>query len=331
MNAFAQQLGIDQNVFRVLVGLVAAMVIGTIVRLTLLRGRDAVTRRKKIGSLLAWWVMVVIFSIASIAGPTAGVVVIGIISFFGLREFLEITEPRFHEQVLRPLALVVLPVHFFFTWQRWHEPFWIFIPAIVFLLVPIRLILDGHTEGFIEKASSVTWGLFLIVYNFSHAALLLTLPAEVNPSGGVVGLFLFLVILTEVNDIAQALWGRKFGRHKVVPSISPNKSWEGLLLGFATTVIVAVLLAPLLTPFSGNLEPGWNWRGAGDVLWPMLAGLLIAIGGFFGDLNMSAVKRDLGIKDAGHLIPGQGGILDRIDSLTFTAPLFFYFVFFLYL
>lgn len=330
MDKLAQHLGIDQNVFLVLSGLIAAMVVGTIVRLTLLRGRDPETRRKKIGSLLAWWVMALIFAIASVLGPTAGVIVIGIISLCGLREFLDITEPRFHEQILRPLALIVLPIHFLFIWQHWYEPFWMFIPAIVFLLVPIRLILDGHTEGFIEKASSVIWGLFLIVYNFSHAALLLTLPEEINPSGGAVGLFLFLVILTEVNDIAQALWGRKFGRHKVVPSISPNKSWEGLLLGFATTILIAVLLAPLLTPFAGDAESGWSWRGPGDVLWPMLAGLLIAVGGFFGDLNMSAVKRDLGIKDAGHLIPGQGGILDRIDSLTYTAPLFFYFVFFLY-
>ena len=330
MNAISQQLGIDPNVFRVLIGLLSAMVIGSVVRLTLLRGRDPETRRKKIGSLVAWWVMTLVFSITAVLGAKAGVIVIGAISLFGLREFLKITEPRFHEKILQPLAMIVVPLHFLFIWQRWYEPFWMFIPAIVFLLVPIRLILDGHTEGFIEKASSLTWGLFLIVYNFSHAALLLSLPEDLNPSGGVVGLFLFLVILTEVNDIAQALWGRKFGHHKVVPTISPNKSWEGLLLGMATTILIAVVLAPLLTPFTGSGDMGGNWQGPSDLVRPILAGLLIAVGGFFGDLNMSSVKRDLGIKDAGHLIPGQGGILDRIDSLTFTAPLFFYFVYFLY-
>jgi phosphatidate cytidylyltransferase len=194
----------------------------------------------------------------------------------------------------------------------------------------VKLILTGQTEGYIQKASSLTWGLILTVYGFSHAALLLTLPEEINPAGGSVGLFLYLVILTELNDIAQALWGRKFGRHKVVPAVSPGKSWEGLLLGMLTTVVTAILLSPLLTPLSGNAETLRDLTLNSDLIWPSLAGLLIAVGGFFGDLNMSAVKRDLGIKDAGHLIPGQGGILDRIDSLTYTAPLFFYFIYFLY-
>jgi len=330
MTSLAQTLGVQIGVLQVLVGLVAALVAGTVIRLTLLRGQDAETRRRKIGSLIAWWILAVVFGVASLLGPVAGIILIGMISGLGLREFLQITDDRFHEKPLRVVAYLALPVHYLFILLHCYEAFWMFIPAVVFLLLPLKLILTGQTEGYIQKASTVTWGLILTVYAFSHAALLLTFSETINPAGGAVGLFLYLVILTELNDIAQALWGRKFGRHKVIPSVSPGKSWEGLLLGILTTVIAAILLSPLLTPLSGEVNSLQDLTRGTSLLRPSLAGLLIATGGFFGDLNMSAVKRDLGIKDAGHLIPGQGGVLDRIDSLTYTAPLFFYYIYFLY-
>ena len=144
----------------------------------------------------------------------------------------------------------------------------------------------------------------------------LALPETSNPVAGNAGWIVYLVLLTECNDIAQALWGRQLGRHKVTPHVSPNKTWEGLLLGIFTTILLAIALAPLLTslPF----------------VWSALAGALIGVSGFFGDITMSAVKRDVGIKDSSTLLPGQGGMLDRIDSLMFTAPVMFYFVYWLF-
>jgi phosphatidate cytidylyltransferase len=129
-------------------------------------------------------------------------------------------------------------------------------------------------------------------------------------------LVLYLVFLTQFNDVAQFLFGKSFGRHKVVPKVSPGKTWEGLLGGVATTVTLAVVLAPWLTPL----------RRAESVA----AGVMIGLGGFLGDIVISALKRDLGIKDSGSLLPGHGGILDRIDSLTYTAPLFFHYVYYLH-
>ncbi|MER2529688.1 MAG: phosphatidate cytidylyltransferase, partial [Candidatus Competibacter denitrificans] len=105
-------------------------------------------------------------------------------------------------------------------------------------------------------------------------------------------------------------------KHKISPTVSPNKTVEGFVGGAMTTLLLSALLAPWLTPF-----------GLRDAL---LAGALIAVAGFFGDLSLSALKRDLGIKDSGRLLPGHGGILDRIDSLTYTAPLFFHFSRYLY-
>ena len=131
-----------------------------------------------------------------------------------------------------------------------------------------------------------------------------------------VGLVLFLVALTELNDIAQYVWGKTLGKRKVVPEVSPNKSWAGLIGGIGTTTFIATVLGCILTPMS--------------ITHSAIAGLLISTSGFFGDICISAVKRDIGIKDTGSMLPGHGGILDRVDSLTFTAPLFFHFVRYFY-
>jgi phosphatidate cytidylyltransferase len=132
-----------------------------------------------------------------------------------------------------------------------------------------------------------------------------------NAVAGGAGLLFFLVFITQFNDVAQFTWGKLFGKHKISPSVSPKKTWEGFLGGVATSIVLAALIGPQLTPM--------------DAAWSAFAGGLISVSGFLGDITESAVKRDLGVKDAGALIPGHGGILDRIDSLTYAAPIFTHF------
>ncbi|MBC9974373.1 phosphatidate cytidylyltransferase, partial [Escherichia coli] len=156
----------------------------------------------------------------------------------------------------------------------------------------------------------IFWGWIMTVFALSHAAWLLMFPS-MNIQGGAL-LVLFLLALTESNDIAQYLWGKSCGRRKVVPKVSPGKTLEGLMGGVITIMIASLIIGPLLTPL--------------NTLQALLAGLLIGISGFCGDVVMSAIKRDIGVKDSGKLLPGHGGLLDRIDSLIFTAPVFFYFI-----
>ena len=125
------------------------------------------------------------------------------------------------------------------------------------------------------------------------------------------GLVFFLVLLTELNDVAQYVWGKLIGKAKVVPQLSPGKTWGGLIGGVATTALIALGLGPFLTEFSPQQA--------------LAGGILIGTVGFVGDLNVSALKRYLQIKDSGQMLPGHGGVLDRIDSLIFTAPALFYF------
>ena len=125
-----------------------------------------------------------------------------------------------------------------------------------------------------------------------------------------------MCIRDRFNDVCQYVWGKSFGKHKIVPKVSPNKTWEGFIGGAATIIFTSYFVAPYLTPLT-------SVQG-------LVAGMIIAFSGFIGDLVISSVKRDLQIKDTGQFIPGHGGILDRIDSLMFTAPLFFHYIYYLY-
>jgi len=107
-----------------------------------------------------------------------------------------------------------------------------------------------------------------------------------------------------------------FRRHRVVPLVDRRKTWSGFLGGVGTTLALAVLAGPYLTP----MDYGQSF----------VAGLLIGIGGFAGDLCMAAVKRDLHVSESGFFLPGHGGVLDRLNSLTYTAPLFFHYVYWLF-
>jgi phosphatidate cytidylyltransferase len=172
--------------------------------------------------------------------------------------------------------------------------------------------LRGETQGFLRAVGTLSWGLMMTVFTLSHMALLLVAGDAVNPVAGGLGLLFFLVMLCQFNDVAQFTWGMLFGRHKVTPTVSPKKTWEGLIGGIATTTLAAALIGPYLTPMD------WQWSA--------VAVLVIGVSGFLGDIAMSAMKRDLGVKDASGLIPGHGGILDRVDSLTYAAPIFTHFL-----
>jgi phosphatidate cytidylyltransferase len=213
-------------------------------------------------------------------------------------------------------AYLAIPIQYIFVADSWYGMFIVFIPVWVFFLLPFRLILAGQTDGFLTSVTAISWGLMITVFAISHAAMLIRFPVTPANAAGGAGLILFLTILNQGNDVAQYIWGKLFGKHKILPSVSPKKTWEGFIGGLATTIIGAVILAPFLTPFS--------------TLFAILFGAVIGITGFIGDVTFSALKRDMGIKDTGSLIPGHGGILDRIDSLSLTAPLFFHMVRYFY-
>ncbi|MBK8183992.1 MAG: phosphatidate cytidylyltransferase [Candidatus Competibacteraceae bacterium] len=263
-----------------------------------------------------WWMIVALSSLALVLSRTTALVFFGAISFLALKEYLTLIPTRKSDRRVLFWAYLSIPMQYYWIGIEWYGMFIIFIPVYLFLLLPVAMVLIGDTQGFLRAAGTLHWGLMSMVFSLSHLAFLLVLPQGQYPQISGLGLVLFLLLLTELNDVAQFCWGKLFGKHRISPTVSPNKTVEGAVGGMLTTLALSVLLAPWLTPF-----------GMRDALF---AGALIGVAGFFGDLSLSALKRDLGIKDSGNLLPGHGGILDRVDSLTYTAPLFFHFTRYLY-
>ena len=274
--------------------------------------RDFTELRQRIRS---WWLMVGVFALAILLSPGVSVAFFGVVSFLALKEYFSIIPTRRADRRVLFWAYLAIPVQYYWVYSGWYGMFIVFIPVYLFLFLPFRMVLIGETRDFLRAAGTLHWGVMTLVFSISHAAMLLRLPAADTPAGGA-GLLLFLVFLTQANDIAQYIWGKRFGRHRIAPRVSPNKTWEGFAGGLATTTLLALLLGPWLTPMDRPMAA--------------LAGAMIGAAGFIGDVTISALKRDIGVKDAGSLLPGHGGVMDRIDSLTFTAPLFFHFVYYFY-
>lgn len=263
-----------------------------------------------------WWYIIFFFFGALLTSRGVAIVFFALVSYLAFKEFVTLIPTRRADHRVLFWAYCSIPFQYFWAYIEWYGMFIVFMPVYLFLLLPVRMVLNGQTEGFLKAAGTLQWGLMTSVFSLSHIAYLLVLPDGLVSEPVGVGLVLYLVALTELNDIAQYVWGKKLGKRKVVPQVSPNKSWAGLLGGMGTTTLLAYLLSGLLTP----LTP----------VHALLVGLLISVAGFFGDICISAVKRDIGIKDTGTMLPGHGGILDRVDSLTFTAPLFLHFMRYFY-
>ncbi|MEK9660487.1 MAG: phosphatidate cytidylyltransferase [Alphaproteobacteria bacterium] len=305
-------------VWQALLGIYALLIGATAIvrRLDRSGSQAAGTGRELALRVRSWWFIVTIFAVAMLLSPTTSAIFLAFVAYLALKEYFSLVPTRRIDREVLLWVYLAIPLQFYWAHSGWYGMFIIFIPVWMFLLLPAVMVLRGVTDGFLRAIGTLSWGLMITVFTLSHLAFLLTRGDAVNPGAGGAGLLLFLVFATQFNDVAQFVWGRTLGRRKVTPSVSPNKTWEGLIGGIATTTLLAALVGPWLTMM--------------DAATSALAGAMVALAGFLGDVTISAVKRDLKVKDSGGLIPGHGGILDRVDSLTYAAPVFFHFVTYFY-
>ena len=297
-----------------LAGVLALLVLGAAAGLILplvKPGKDYREMRQRVWS---WWVMAALIAGALTAGWQATLVLFAVISFLALREFLSLAPVRREDRLIILLAYLAIIPSYALLFANRYGIYLVFIPVWAFLIVPFLMACIGQTRAYLTTAATFHWGLMTCVFNLGFAAYLSRAPRLEAPEAGGAGLVFFLLLTTEFNDVAQFVWGKLAGRHKIIPKVSPNKTWEGFLGGWATTAALIWVLGPWFTPLRGLA----------------LATLAFALplAGFAGDVTMSAVKRDIGVKDTSRLIPGHGGVLDRADSLTFAAPLFFHLLLF---
>jgi len=265
----------------------------------------------------AWWVMVIVFAGALALGRIAVVVLFGVLSLLALREFVTLAPTRRADhRALFWAFFVITPVHYYFVGAEWYGMFVLLIPVYAFLFLPVRAALAGDCEHFLERAAKIQWGLMACVYCMSYAPAVLGLELRMKATDAVrattnIKLLVFLVAVVQLSDVFQYIWGKLLGHRKIAPTVSPGKTWEGFIGGVLTATALGAALW-WATPFTPPQAAAIS--------------LALALAGFAGGLVMSAIKRDSGVKDYGALIEGHGGVMDRLDSLCFAAPVFFHIV-----
>lgn len=294
-------------------GVLALLVVSSAIGGVLKRRARSDTTRATVENLVtrikAWWFMCGIFAITLAVGRIGSLVLFGLLSFLALREFITLTRTRRADhRTLFWAFFVFTPLQYWLVGVQWYGMFALLIPVYAFLFVAARVAAAGDTQRFLERAAEIHFGLMLCVFCVSHAPALLMLEIP-GYEGRNASLLMFLVLVAQMSDVLQYVWGKLAGRHHIAPTVSPNKTVEGFVGGVGTAVLIGTGLW-WATPFSPLQAAGMSTA--------------IALMGFFGGLVMSAVKRDRGVKDFGTVIEGHGGILDRIDSVCFAAPVFFH-------
>jgi len=305
--------------------------------------RIAAVRRAKgyqelIERTKTWYWMVGVFLVAMTFHRGVSFASLAFLSFLALKEYfslLPMYRPdaggrvllRRHDRKAILLSYVTIPAMFYLAYATWYNLYIILVPVYLAILIPMLLVLENQSENFIVSASVILWGTILFVFLLGHSAFLINLDAF---------LLFYAILLTEARDVVVYVFGKSMAPLiakypdnpvlrlydvKIAPQISPKKN-----VGSALLALVAIMLLSLgYRPFMPDFP-----LGSMSVEVSLLLGAMIGVMGLIGDLVGSALKRDLGIKDSGSVLPGHGGIIDRVGSLCFTLPLVFHVCYFLY-
>jgi len=271
-----------------------------------LRPSESVDKLKLITR--SWWFMALGITVVIIAPPIFGTILIAYVSFVALREMFSISGYRESDRPALFSAYFAIPIQYYLAYKMYYIEFICFIPVVMFIAIPLILVLTGRTTRIGRSMCFIPTELMLTVYMISHIVLLYNVEVPgFQASGG--GLILYLLALTSFNDVFQYIWGKLLGKRRIIPRVSPNKTWAGFIGGILTTAGLAALIR-FLTPLT--------------LIEALIMGFCLGVMGFMGDAVMSAIKRDLELKDTDDLIPGHGGAMDRLDSIVITAPVFYY-------
>lgn len=302
----------SEQIWTLFLGVVAVLVVATIAGLVLKWRKGSSDSVSNFNTrTAAWWVMVAAIGFAFIFGKAGLILLFAALSAIALYEFLILTSGRRADALATAAAfLVVLPVQYYLLWVDWYGLFSVFIPVYAFLLLPVLAVMRGETSQFLGRVAELQWGVMIAVFCLSHvpAFMVIGIPGY---EGRNILLIAFLLLVVQSSDVMQYIWGKLMGRHKIAPSLSPSKTIEGFFGGVASATVLGACLW-WITPFT--------------IVQSAILALVINLMGFLGGLVMSAIKRDRGVKDWGYIVKGHGGVLDRLDSVVFSAPVFFHIV-----
>ena len=319
----------DPALYWTIFAIFACLIAGSTIRFVALRNIEEKKRRQRLASLRTWWMLATLVSAGLLAGRLGICLLLTAASCIAWFEITRMFGARSEDRLAIRAGYGLIVINYLLILLGAASLFPVFLPVGSLIALAVLLLIKDESKGYIRSAGALLWGMLFLGYGVSHAALIMILPASSAGPLGPAGWFLFLVILTETDDIFQAIIGQLFGmhkRHRISPTISPNKTWEGFFGGMLVIVVLAPIIAPWLTTLGQQAGPFGLPEPLRPFVAPMFAAILISFSGFFGDINMSAIKRDSGVKDSSNLLPGMGGVIDRVDSLTMTAPVFVYFI-----
>lgn len=295
--------------FGVICLLIALTTLGEILRSRLGPGQSNPVVETFMMRVHSWWALVAALSLAVLSGKIGVILLFAFASFAALREYLTLAYKRQADHLSFAIAVfAILPLQYLFVGLGWTGLFTVFIPVYAFLLLPIVSALRGDSSQFLARVSEAQWGLMICVFCISHVPALVTYDMPGAAQDRSILLIVFFIMVVQLGDLFEYYAGRQFGRRRIAPKLSP-KTVEGIVTGVVAAALIGALLS-WITPFG-------VWGAA------FMAGIA-SLTGLFGSLVFAAIKRDKGVKDWSHLIPGHGGFLDQLDSVIFAAPVFYH-------
>jgi phosphatidate cytidylyltransferase len=307
----------------ILVALAIASIVGQYLRRQTSETLNPAMIRRFSQRVNTWWLMSAILSFSIAIHSIGTVILFALVSFWALREFITMAPTRRGDHralfwaliFFTPLQYVLIGLERL-KWMPsldYYGLYSIMIPVYATIFVPARIALAGDHKRFLERSAKITSGLLICVYALSHAPALINLKLATSDGipwkGSPLGLFFFFVLLSQLSEIFQWTWGQVVGHRMIASEVSTSRTWEGFIGGTLSLGIVGAALW-WVTPFT-------IWEAA-------CMSMVIGVMGMFGSMTMSAIKRDRGITDYGTLVSGHAGILDRIDTLCFAAPIFYH-------
>jgi phosphatidate cytidylyltransferase len=281
---------------------------------------------------ISWWWLVAIFMIAATTHKLILFCFLGFLCFFALREYFSLMAgykpaampgEAASDNLLKFICYFAILVSGYLAYIKCYGLYIILMPVYAFLLIPIIFVLQNTTYGAIRSLGLISIGLMFFVFNLGHSFFMVNLGVSV---------LAYCFLLTEARDVLAYFTGKtlellyeknqqnyilKVLNLKVAEKINARKTWGAGLIAAGLISGLSLLFVPLLPEFP---------KGKLTYSFAAVLGLSIGIFGFFGDLVFSMIKRDIGVKDAGSILPGHGGIIDRINSLVFTIPITFHLI-----
>jgi phosphatidate cytidylyltransferase len=255
----------------------------------------------------SWLVMVPVIAVPILLGAFWTIAAVGLLGILCLREFARATG-FFREKLMNLLVVVGIVALACASVDNWYRLFVALTPIMIVVIAAVATSLD-RPKGYIQRVGLAFFGFILFGTCLGHLGFMAN---EMHYRS----LVLLLLLCVQANDIFAYVVGKSIGGPKLAPQTSPNKTVSGSLGAVVLTTLLVFVLSgqvfragPLGAPFSR-----------------LVLGILISIAGQFGDLTVSAIKRDVGVKDTGAWIPGHGGVLDRANSLLLSAPAMFHYI-----